>query len=472
MTVPWRGMNTPWRGLWRTLAVLLLCTATGEALRTHLHPMNLPLIYLVGVVYLALREDIRWALASVPLALLVYSWLFVDPRWSIVPTDPQYFLTFGVALIVGATVSRLASRARATADEATAAAARAQALSALAQDMARAGSEQEVGALLVAAVQRHTGRHAALHLGQPTAALAVAEAQLPLRAGAESLGVLGVSGTADTAPHPAEWPLIEAFAGQAAMALSRLRLAQRHLDLAVQTEAERVRNTLLASISHDFRTPLTAIIGAASTVLEQAGQVPPEQQAQLVRHVLTQARRLQSLSSDLLDLARLEGGQVRPQAEWVPADELVREALEPLREALHKHPLALAIDEGATVWCDVRLASQAIGNLVLNAAQHGPAGGSIAVAVELQDGAWWLRVRDEGPGWGSDTPAGLAGVFGSPATRRAAADGRSGSGRGLAICEVVARLHGGGIGVRSELGACIEMRFPQPGPPPELEIAS
>lgn len=459
-------MSPHWRGLLRTLAVLLLCTAIGELLRARLHPMNLPLVYLVGVVYLALREDIRWALASVPVALLVYSWLFVDPRWSIVPTDPQYFLTFGVALVVGAIVSRLASRARATADQATAAANRAQALSELAQGLGRADTEDEVGALLLAAVRRHTGQPAVLLLQALAAPPAAGEAELPLRAGAESLGLLRVPALA-----PADRPLAEAMAGQAAMALSRLQLARRHLDLAVQTEAERVRNTLLASISHDFRTPLTAIIGAASAVLDQAGQVPPAQQAVLVRHVLTQARRLQSLSSDLLDLARLEGGEVRPQAEWVPADDLVREALEPLREALQGHALALHIDDGATVWCDVRLASQAIGNLVLNAAQHGPAGGTIAVAVELCDGAWWLRVRDDGPGWGVGTPPGLAGVFGSPATRRAAAGDKGGSGLGLAICEVVARLHGGAIGVRADLGACIEMRFPQPGPPPTLELA-
>jgi two-component system, OmpR family, sensor histidine kinase KdpD len=457
-------VNARWRGLLRTLGVLLLCTGIGELVRAHLHPMNLPLIYLVGVVYLALREDIRWALAAVPVALLVYSWLFVDPRWSVVPTDPQYFLTFGVALVVGAIVSRLASRARATADEATAAAGRAQALGGFAQALARAASEEEIGALLIAEVRRHTGQPAVLHLNAPPAAPRAGEVDLPLRAGTESLGLLRVPALA-----PSDRQLVEAMAGQAAMALSRLQLAQRHLELAVQTEAERVRNTLLASISHDFRTPLTAIIGAASTVLDQAGQVPPAQQAVLVRHVLTQARRLQSLSSDLLDLARLEGGEVRPQAEWVPADDLVREALEPLREALQGHALALRIDEGATVWCDVRLASQAIGNLVLNAAQHGPAGGTIGVAVSQQDGAWWLRVRDDGPGWGADTPPGLAGVFGSPATRRAASGGTGGSGLGLAICEVVARLHGGSIGVRADAGACLEMRFPQPGPPPALE---
>ncbi|MBL0917059.1 MAG: sensor histidine kinase, partial [Hydrogenophaga sp.] len=118
------------------------------------------------------------------------------------------------------------------------------------------------------------------------------------------------------------------------------------------------------------------------------------------------------------------------------------------------------------VWCDVRLCRQAIANLVLNAAQHGPAGGAIEVGVVLEPGAWCLRVRDQGPGWADNGPLGRRDA--PPGAPRPAHDGKGGSGLGLAICEVVARLHGGTIGVRHEFGACLEMRFPQPAHPPAL----
>ncbi len=454
-----------WRGLWRTVAVLLVCTVIGELIFPYLHPINLTLIYLVGVVYLALREDIRWALASVPAALLVYSWLFVAPRWSIIPTDPQYFLTFGIALVVSVVVSRLASRARQTADEATAAAARADALSALAQGLARADTDADIGELLTNAVQAHTACQASLHR-TPSPPTGVHTLDLPLQAGGESQGWLRLQGEAVPTLSGVDRELAAAMAQQAAMALSRREFAQRHLNAALQAEAERVRSTLLASISHDFRTPLTTIIGAASTVLEQADQVPPARQTALIARVLEQARRLQALGSDLLELARLEGGAVQTQPEWVPADDLVHEAIAPLLDALQAHALNLQLPDDATVWCDVRLCSQAIANLVLNAAQHGPAGGAIEVGVVFEPGAWCLRVRDQGPGWTGDGPLTPRGV--APGAARRTHDGKGGSGLGLAICEVVARLHGGRIGVRHELGACLEMRFPQPDHPPTL----
>ncbi|MBL0919496.1 MAG: DUF4118 domain-containing protein, partial [Hydrogenophaga sp.] len=386
---------TRWRGLWRTLAVLLVCTAVGELIFPYLHPINHILVYLVGIVYLALREDTRWALAAVPMALLVYSWLFVAPRWSVIPSDPQYLLTFGIALIVSIVVSRLASRARQTADEATAAAGRAHALSAFAQDLAHADTEADIGTLLTSAARAHTGCEATLHRA-PAPAGDARTLDLPLQAGGESQGWLRLQGGAAPALAPADHELVAAMAQQAAMALSRREFAQRHLNAALQAEAERVRSTLLASISHDFRTPLTTIIGAASTVLEQADQVPPARQTALITRVLEQARRLQALGSDLLELARLEGGAVRPQPEWVPADDLVREAIAPLLDALPPHPLNLPLADDTTAWSDMRLCSQAIANLRLNPPQHAPPGGRRGCRVVPDPGARGLRLRPPG----------------------------------------------------------------------------
>ena len=239
-----------------------------------------------------------------------------------------------------------------------------------------------------------------------------------------------------------------------------------------EAEAERMRNTLLAGVAHDFRTPLTTIIGAATSLLEQGDALDAAQQRALLRHVLEQAQRLHRLSSGVLEMARLEASGVRLCPEWCPADELVAEGLGALGERLAGHRLHVQADAGDVVWCDPRLLQQALVNLVDNALRHAPAGTTIHVAVQIgaQVGAqtWQLCVHDEGPG----VPAGLEQAVFDKFFRGPAAAGAAevpggnrhgdGTGLGLALCAAVARLHGGSIEVAPGPGARFTMRLPQP----------
>lgn len=470
----WSALR-PTRWSWRhwrlPLAVLLVCTALCAAIASHLHPINLILIYLVGVLYVALKRDLLASVATVLGAILIFDWIFVAPRWSLKPTDPEYFFTFAITLCVGLAVSRLAVHAREAAVAALALADRAQSLSLLAQSLSTARTPEEIGRTLLQAVERGVGARGEIRLGEALAPDAPVHPAVPspdgvyrfgLNAADGPLGVLQIGHLPAARQTAEDLHLLQALANQAALALDRYNADQRSRQTAIQAEAERVRNTLLAGISHDFRTPLTTIIGAATTVLTQGRQITPAQHDALLHNMLDQAQRLQSLTSDLLDLARLQEGAVQPDCEWCPVGELVRDALAMTRGAIGALHVELQTTEDDIVWCDARLVTQAMANLMLNAAQHSPAQGTITVAVKPGPDDWTLSVRDQGRG----LPPGQETEVFRKFYRDPAAGASVGTGLGLAICDVVARLHGGRITARSDGGAVFEMRFPWPATEP------
>lgn len=462
-----RPTRWSWR-YWRPpLAVLLACTALCAAIASHLHPINLIMIYLVGVLYVALVRDLVASVVTVLGAVLIFDWIFVAPRWSLKPTDPEYFFTFAITLCVGLAVSRLAVRSRTAAVAALALADRAQSLSLLAQSLSTARTPEDIGRTLLQAVERGVGAQGRVLLGEVLPPDAPLHPLLPspdgvyrfgLNAADGALGVLQVDHLPAERQTAEDLHLLQALSNQAAIALDRCNADLRSQQAAIQAETERVRNTLLAGISHDFRTPLTAIIGAATTVLTQGGQITPAQHDALLHNMLDQAQRLQSLTSDLLDLARLQDGAVRLDCEWCPLGELVRDALAMARGGMGACRVDVQVAEDDIVWCDPRLVTQAMTNLLINAVQHSPAQGVIVVTARLDPDDWTLSVRDQGRGLlpGQETE-----VF-RKFYRDPTAGSAAGTGLGLAICEVVARLHGGQISAHSDAGAVFEMRIPWP----------
>ncbi len=444
------------------VAVVAVCTLLSAFVAQRLHPINLLLLFLVGVLYVALKRGLLESVITVVLSVLVYDWIFVAPRWSFKPTDPEYFFTFAIMLGVGLVAGRLAARSRDASLHALAQANRAQALSLLAQNMAKARSPADIAQVVAVAVERTLFARASLSetgSGEVPDGAKVFE----LMAGGGSQGRLLVWDLSPEHRGVEDLHLLQAFADQAAVAIERYRHERRSAERAIEAETERVRNTLLAGISHDFRTPLTTIIGAVSTVLTQGAHITVEQRNELARSVLEQARRLQALTSDLLDLARLQDGAVKLQCEWCPAGELLRESITMVAGALQAHQLVADVADSDLVWCDPRLVSQAANNLLLNAAQHSPSGSRVFLQVRVAPGeSWTLTVRDEGPGL---TPGSEQAVF-RKFHRDTDAESAQGTGLGLAICEVVARLHGGGVSARNEGGAVFEMVFPQPAHPP------
>ena len=269
-----------------------------------MHPANIVMIYLAGVVYVASRVGQAPAVATVLGSIFLYDLIFVQPRWSLKPTEPQYWLAFLVMMVVGLIISRLAARAREHALLAETRAQRTQSLNQLSVALGRARDRDAVAQSLCAAVRSSVGSASSLlfvdapggdllpgqqvlpgfdaHWSQRAlagrvevgAGTAVGSSQplryLPLVAGDTAFGLLVLTPPDAQRDTLEDQHLIRALASQAAIALERAELERRSIAAAVAAEGERTRNTLLAGISHDFRTPLTTIVGSATLLLEQA----------------------------------------------------------------------------------------------------------------------------------------------------------------------------------------------------------
>lgn len=474
-------------GLPVALGVLAACTMVSAVMERSFDPINLVLIYLAGVVVVAWRSSRFAALCTVVGGIFLFDLIFVAPRWSLKPTEPQYFFTFAVMLVVGLLVSHLASRSRVQAAMAEGRAHRAQALNQLALQLARARSVEAIADAAAHSARVSLDAQARLlpdadvaqALDAQAAGLALeqgietgagtphrAEAPalyLPLMAAGTALGVLEVSGL--RAPHdtPEHYHLLKAMASQTAVALERTLLERRSIEAAIEAESEKLRNTLLSGISHDFRTPLTTIVGAATSLIEQGYALDDAHRLALLHSVLGEARRMHVLMSDLLDLTRMQEGAVRPTCEWCPAEDLVGEAIAGIETRLQLHDVHVSVAHDAVVWCDPRLVGQALVNLLDNAARYTPPGGRIDVRVVTLPGRWRLVVEDNGPG----LPAGQEREVFKKFSRGRHEPAGGGTGLGLAICAAVAQLHAGSIDARTVRGACFTMSFAQPeaGPP-------
>jgi two-component system sensor histidine kinase KdpD len=494
-----------WRGWSNAVAVVALCTLVSEVFDPYIEHASAATIYLAGVVYVALRLGQSAAMLAVVLSILAFDLLVVEPRWSFKPTDTQYYFTFLVMLIVGMLISRLADQAREQTNVAEARARRAQALNELASHLVSAQSERDIGDGLAVAVQTTFGVPSALLLPDDQGRLAdqsgfcrrmqAADAQtalrdeltlaqqafdegrstetaggpsepeqllcLPLPSANGTLGVFVVRLPASRSNSPEDRRLLDAFANQAALALERSLFEQRSAAAVLDAESERLRSTVLSGISHDFRTPLTTIIGAATSLLEQSDALDALRRKRLQQSILDEARRMHSSMSDLLDLTRMEEGTVQVCCEWCPADDLIDEACQALARRLQVRTVNVQVPPEAVVWCDARLVEQVLVNLLDNALRHTPAHCTLQIGIELADDVWRLTVADDGPG----LPPGQEGEVFKKFFRARSEPAGAGTGLGLAICAAVARLHHGTIVAANDGGARFTLTLPQPAAP-------
>lgn len=483
------------RGWPSALVALGVSTLAGAVLERQLDPANIVMLYLAGVVYVASKAGRAPAIATVLGSIFLYDLIFVLPRWSLKPTEPQYWFAFVVMMVVGVIISQLAARTREQAMLAEARAQRTEALNQLSVALGQARDREAVARSLCAAVQSSVGvgstllfipgPEGALEPGQQwppgfdahrarEALAGGVEAghgsatgsdqglrYLPLVAGETAFGLLVLNPPIPERDSLEDRHLVRALANQAAIALERADLERRSIAAAVEAEGERTRSTLLAGISHDFRTPLTTIIGNATMLLEQAAAISEDRRITLLQTLLDEAQRLHVLTSNLLDLTRLDEHAIQLRPEWCPADELLEAAQSQLGPRLRGHQLTVAMPPEALLWCDARLIDQVLVNLLDNAVRHSPPGGAIRVAVEVTSHQWKLTVHDNGPG----IPAGHERAIFRKFYRAAGDSDSTGKGLGLAICAAIATLHGGEIRAENAAGARFTMLLPQPALP-------
>lgn len=286
---------------------------------------------------------------------------------------------------------------------------------------------------------------------------------LPLRTGAGAIGVVGLARgqRAEMLLTPDERRLLDALMDQAAVALERVRLAGQINEARLAAEAERLRGALLTSLSHDLKTPLASILGAATSLRQYRALLDDPARDELALTIEEEAERLSRFVSNLLDMTRIESGRVELDLENAAIDEIVGSALQRAGGMIAKHEVEVELDADLPMApLDVMLFEQVLVNLLDNAAKYAPPGSKITIRARRAQGSVAIEVLDEGPGIPEDR---LEQVFEKFHRIRQRDRQRAGTGLGLAICRGFVKALGGEIKAANRAdrpGAIFTITFP------------
>lgn len=267
---------------------------------------------------------------------------------------------------------------------------------------------------------------------------------------------------------PEQQRLLETFASQIALALERVHYVEVAQDALLSMESERLRNSVLSAISHDLRTPLTAIIGLSSTLKEATAE--SAEREDLIDSIQEEAFRMNNLVTNLLDMARLQAGKIKLNRQWQMLEEVVGSAIRGLERPLSRHHIEVLLPRDLPLLeFDAVLIERVLANILDNAAKYTPAGSYIRITAEAKQGEIWVAVSDDGLG----LPDGMEHRIFDKFTRGDPESAKSGVGLGLSICRAIVEAHGGRIWASNlpGQGAIFTFALPIGNPPtvPELE---
>lgn len=476
----WRWMRGP--------AISGLCTVVAYPLYPHFDPVNIVMIYLLGTTVAGLALGRGPAALTAVINTAAFDYFFVPPRYSFYVSETQYLFTLSVMLGVALIIANLMASVRRqtqVADERERRTAKLYAMSrelAVAADatmIARAAAKHVAasvdGSVVVLLPGPAGGELVPRSQSESTVVvpdLAVArrvlaqnqlhgDAQLylPLACGAQALGVMLVQSTRSEPFRAEQRALLGALAGQIGLALERARLAEVAAESRAAAERAALRNTLLASISHDLRGPLSAIAGAGSLVAQSSASLDRHKRRTLGHLIEEKARDMSDLLTNVLELMRLETQAGALRSDWQSLEELAGIAIRTNEHRFGERSVASRIpSDFPMVHVDGRLTVQLLSNLLENATRHTPPGTSISIRAEQRAQQAVVTVEDDGPGFGDRDPETLFEKF----ERGQKESHVSGVGLGLAICRAIVHLHGGEIRARNRdpRGAAFELTLP------------
>jgi len=443
------------------------------------------------------------ALAAV-LNVCAFDFFFVPPRFSFAVSDVQYLLTFCIMLAVGLITGQLTAGLRFQARVAAHREERAGSLYEFARDLSGAVQVEQVVKISAESIRRTFRANAALLLpgagdrliattsnadvGLPveigTAQWAFDRGQpagfgtdtlpgsdvlyIPLRAPTKARGVLAVKAhNRRMLRIPEQRQLLDTFAALIAIALERVHYVGIAQDALLKMESERLRNSLLAALSHDLRTPLTVLVGLAESLALTAPKLSNVQQ-ETAEAIQDEARRMSTMVSNLLDMARIESGEVTLNLQWQPLEEVVGAALEAARGMLQRHSVVVQLPRDLPlVKIDAVLIERVLVNLLENVSKYTPPGSTVTLSAHVNGDQLSVSVADNGPG----LPAGLEEAVFQKFTRGERESSTPGVGLGLSICRAIIESHQGRISAaqRPGGGAIFTFTLPLGTPPPALE---
>ncbi|HYQ42420.1 MAG TPA: DUF4118 domain-containing protein [Polyangiaceae bacterium] len=483
----------------------LLATAVSWAVFGPQQLADVVMIYLLGIVLVSLRFGYGPSLFAAVLSVLCFDFFFIPPFYTFAIHDLSHIVTFGVMCLVALVISGLTERVRAQADAADRREQRTAALYALSRELGAAKQIRDIADIAARHLLDALGLHAVLFVpntdrsqvsallapeaGPETAESAAELAQLvweserpagfgtadfssaletylPLRASRGRVAVLSVRGEGRGAPPgPENSEYLAAFANQIASAIERTELASEAQLAQLRMETEQMRSSLLSSVSHDLRTPLAVVTGAASSLLED--EIDSGTRRELTETILQEAQRLNRLVRNLLDMTRIEAGAVRINREWQPLEEVIGAALNRVEEVLAGRTVSTELaPDLPLVPLDAVLVQQLFVNLLENAVKYTPPESPIEIRAHAEPGGVEVVVADRGPG----IPIGEAERVFDKFYRVSGVEG-GGVGLGLAICKGIAMAHGGRIFALNRPGGGAEFHLflPVRGEPPAAE---
>ena len=483
-----------WLGHACALAACAAVSLLATPLRAWFDLANIVMLFLLAVVLVAVRFGRGPALTAALLNVLAFDFFFVSPRFSFAVSDAQYLLTFVVMTAVGLVVGQLTASLRYQARVASDREDRSRRLYEIARELGKALTAEQVAAIGDRAVEAAFGAKACVLLldahdrltlasegvghaptlnhvlaqwafdhasaaGAGTDTLpASAQLYVPLVAPMRTRGVLVIEpATARQMLSPEQRQLLDTYATLIAMAVERVHFVSVAQETLVAMESESLRNSLLAALSHDLRTPLTALAGTAETLAQSLAREDSAHAADA--HTITeQAHRTTQLVNNLLDMARLQAGNVTLRFDWQSLEELAGSALRSVASALEQHPVRVELPEDLPLlYADGVLIERVLANLFENAAKYTPAGTPITLSARVEDAWFVVEVSDTGPGLPGDAEA-LFDKF----KRGDKESSTPGVGLGLAICRAIVQAHGGTISAHaaSPHGAVLRWTLP------------
>jgi two-component system, OmpR family, sensor histidine kinase KdpD len=500
-----RSRGTRWQEYVLAMSAVAVCGLLSSIAHSmRLAEANIVMIFLAGVVLVSAQLGRGPAIAAAITSVLVFDFCFVTPYLTFAVSDTQYLITFAVMLGVGLVISELTSRVKAQLRASQQQERRTGELYRMTRQLSElSGSEfllrtagKQLGEIFdaeIAMFLHEPGDALALRLGENTSiaqhpinaivaqwvttngkvagagtdTLPNATALfVPLIGSQHTVGALGIlPKDANRFLDPEQHRLLETCASLIALSIERDQSVLDAQQAQLQIQAEQLRNSLLSSVSHDLRTPLSTIAGAASSLLERSAGADRE----LLQTVVDESRRLTRLVENLLDMARLESGTIVLNRQWHVLEEIIGLGLAAVKRDLKDHTVRVDVPgDFPLLHVDGFLLEQVFVNLLENASRYTSAGSEIEISAAISRDRAEIRVADNGTGLPPGSESKVFDKFFRGST--IAPDGRRGVGLGLAICRAIVEAHGGKIKAanRHHGGAEFVIILPCDEPPPTV----
>lgn len=485
-----------WRGYALSMLLTALITACGMLIRDSFNSENVIVLYLLAVIILA--ERYGWAVSATAsfLSFICFNLFFVPPYYSLTVNSYNDGVTLLLLLVVGFFASMQTSNLQAQSRFFRRKERNTSALYAMSQELADIRARDELTHVIQRRLEQALDGKAVIFFpdahgdfetftniytvgvkeeivvrwvyaqqqpaGLGTTTMPSASGYfVPLRGTSGTFGVLGlVPATPGHVLSTEERDMVDTFGALAAAALERVHVATVAETRKLEAESEKLRNALLSSVSHDLRTPLASIKGVISSLLLEDDRCTAQTRKELLGAAHDEVARLERVVGNLLDVTRLESGEVKLKLDYYFVPELIGSAIKQTSAMLKNHHVTTALQEPLpALWVDGMLIEQLLMNLLENASKYTPAGSTLTILAKRLSAAWVeIAVEDNGPGIPPDQEEHIFNKF----MTFAAQQHTYGAGLGLTICRAIVHAHGGQIAARNREagGACFRFTLP------------